>query len=159
MKRLYLNLIDRFYMEKALELATLASQMGDVPVGSIIVKDSTIIAEGYNLKENSKDPTMHAELIALKNAVVKTGDWRLNECTLYSTLEPCIMCAGAIVHYRIKRVVFGVSEPKFGGVITKANIFDIETLNHSVEYSYGIFEDEISSLMKSFFRKIRNSGC
>ena len=156
LKGLYLDLKDKFYMRKAIDLAVLASKKGDVPVGAVVVNGNKVIAEGYNFKENSKDPTMHAELIALKNASEVLGDWRLNECTLYSTLEPCIMCAGAIIHYRIKRVVFGVVEPKFGGVVTKAKIFDIDSLNHRVDYSYGVFEEEISCMMKNFFKKVRS---
>lgn len=159
LRKLYLDLKDKFYMQKAIDLALLASEKGDVPVGAIVVKDDIVIAEGHNYKENSKDPTMHAELIALKNAAEKLGDWRLNGCTLYSTLEPCIMCAGAVIHYRIERVVFGVTEPKFGGVVTKATIFDIDSLNHKVEYSYGVFEEEIGLMMKSFFKKIRRVNC
>jgi len=142
-------------MEIALEFAEKAFELGDVPVGAIVVKDEKIIGNGFNLKEKTKDPTMHAEIVAMREAAYSIGDWRLNDCTLYSTLEPCIMCAGAILHFRIKRVVFGVTEPKFGGVITKANLFDIDTLNHKVDYAYGIFEDEIKTLMKNFFRKLR----
>jgi tRNA(adenine34) deaminase len=144
-------------MKYTIELAKKAFEKGDVPVGAIVVKNGDIIGEGHNEKEIFKDPTMHAELIALKNAAKYVGDWRLNDCTLYSTLEPCIMCAGAILHFRIQRVVFGVTEPKFGGVVTKAALFDIDTLNHKVRYSVGIFEEEIKELMKRFFKKRRKS--
>ncbi|MBZ4672592.1 MAG: CMP/dCMP deaminase zinc-binding protein [Deferribacteraceae bacterium] len=143
-------------MQIALNYAKKAFDNGDVPVGAIVVKDDKIIGNGFNIKEKTKDPTQHAEIVAMREAANVIGDWRLNDCTLYSTLEPCIMCAGAILHFRINRVVFGVAEPKFGGVITKANLFDINTLNHKVDYAYGIYEEEIKSIMRLFF-KIRRS--
>lgn len=144
-------------MQIALDYAKKAFDNKDVPVGAIVVKNGKVIGNGFNLKEKTKDPTMHAEIVAMREAAVRVGDWRLNDCTLYSTLEPCIMCAGAILHFRIKRVVFGVPEPKFGGVITKANLFDIDTLNHQVDYAYGIYEEDIKSIMQLFF-KLRRTG-
>ncbi|MEF3255427.1 MAG: nucleoside deaminase [Deferribacterales bacterium] len=133
----------------------MALKIGDIPIGAVLVKDNNIIGRGYNRKYISKNPLDHAEILALKRGSKKIGDWRLNGTTLYSTMEPCIMCAGAILHYRVSRVVFGCLEPKFGGVISNDRIFDIDTLNHKVEYSYGILEDEIKFLMKSYFREIR----
>ncbi|MCX8085162.1 MAG: nucleoside deaminase [Calditerrivibrio sp.] len=147
--------LDNIFMAKTIEVAKRALKYNDVPVGAIVVHGNTILSTGYNKKRVTKNSLDHAEIIALKRAAKKLGDWRLNECTLYSTLEPCIMCAGAILHFRIKRVVFGILEPKFGGVISNAKIFDIETLNHSVEYEYGIFEDKIRSLMQNFFKNLR----
>ncbi|UOD35915.1 nucleoside deaminase [Deferribacteraceae bacterium V6Fe1] len=143
-------------MQIALNYAKRAFENGDVPVGAIVVKSGKIIGNGFNIKEKTKDPTMHAEIVAMREAANCVGDWRLNDCTLYSTLEPCIMCAGAILHFRINRVVFGVQEPKFGGVITKANLFDINTLNHKIDYAYGIYEEEIKSIMRLFFKQRRS---
>jgi tRNA(adenine34) deaminase len=146
---------DIFFMRKAIELAQLSAEKGDIPVGAIVVKDDKIIGEGHNTKFLTGEPLNHAEIIALKNARKSIGDWRLNEAVLYSTAEPCIMCAGAILHYRISKIIFGVREPKFGGIISKANLFDIDSLNHKVEYKYGLFEEEISKIMKEFFKNLR----
>ncbi len=148
---------DLFFMRKTIEVAKRALRYDDVPIGAIVVLNDKVISTGYNKKRLTKNPLDHAEIIALKRAAKKLGDWRLNECTLYSTLEPCIMCAGAILHYRIKRVVFGTTEPKFGGVISNDKIFDITTLNHKVEYEYGAYEEEIREMMRGFFKKIRGS--
>lgn len=146
---------DKKFMQKAIELAKKGASKGDIPVGAVVVKDDEIIGKGYNMKFLTGDPTDHAEMIALKEASNSIGDWRLTECTLYSTAEPCIMCSGAILHYRIKRVIFGVTEPKFGGVITKVKLFDIDSLNHKVDYQYGLFQEEVSLMMKEFFRELR----
>lgn len=146
---------DIYFMKKTIDVAKKALKYDEVPIGAIVVCDDKIVAAGYNKKNKTKNPLDHAEIIALRRASKKIGDWRLNSCILYSTLEPCIMCAGAIIHYRIRRVVFGVPEPKFGGVISNDRIFDLTTLNHKVEYEYGLFEDEIKQMMRSFFLKLR----
>jgi len=146
---------DIYFMKKTIDVAKKALKYDEVPIGAIVVCDDKIVATGYNKKNKTKNPLDHAEIIALRRASKKIGDWRLNSCILYSTLEPCIMCAGAIIHYRIRRVVFGVPEPKFGGVISNDRIFDLTTLNHKVEYEYGLFEDEIKQMMRSFFLKLR----
>jgi len=146
---------DIYFMKKTIDVAKKALKYNEVPIGAIVVCDDKIVATGYNKKNKTKNPLDHAEIIALRRASKKIGDWRLNSCILYSTLEPCIMCAGAIIHYRIRRVVFGVPEPKFGGVISNDRIFDLTTLNHKVEYEYGLFEDEIKQMMRSFFLKLR----
>lgn len=148
---------DLFFMRKTIDVAKRALKYGDVPIGAIVVLDDKIVSMGYNKKRITKNPLDHAEIIALRRAAKKIGDWRLNDCTLYSTLEPCIMCAGAILHFRIKRVVFGTLEPKFGGVVSNDKIFDIKTLNHRVAYEYGAYEEEIREMMRGFFKKIR--GC
>ena len=146
------------FMKLAVNVAKEGGAKGDIPVGAVIVDgNNEIIGSGYNCKYLTKDATMHAEIVALKNAAKKIGDWRLNDCTMYVTAEPCIMCAGAILHFRIKEVIFGVPEPKFGGVITKAKLFDIETLNHKVLYRYGLMEEEIADMMKKFFQKLRSN--
>jgi len=146
---------DIYFMKKTIDVAKKALKYDEVPIGAIVVCDDKIVATGYNKKNKTKNLLDHAEIIALRRASKKIGDWRLNSCILYSTLEPCIMCAGAIIHYRIRRVVFGVPEPKFGGVISNDRIFDLTTLNHKVEYEYGLFEDEIKQMMRSFFLKLR----
>jgi len=154
-EKFYLN--DKRFMDEAVKLAFKAFQTGDVPVGAVVVKDDEIIGRGFNKKELTKDASAHAEMLALQEAAKYLGDWRLNLCTLYSTTEPCIMCAGAILHFRISEVVFGVREPKFGGVLSNASLFDLDTLNHRVKYRYGLESEVITKLMKDFFRKIRDS--
>ncbi|TYB33486.1 MAG: nucleoside deaminase [Flexistipes sinusarabici] len=148
---------DKRLMDEAVKLAFEAFQSGDVPVGAVVVKDGEIIGRGSNKKELKKDASAHAEMLALQEAAEYLGDWRLNSCVLYSTTEPCIMCAGAILHFRISEVVFGVMEPKFGGVLSNVNLFDLDTLNHRVKYRYGLESEIITKLMKNFFRKIRDS--
>lgn len=151
------DLNDKRFMDEAVKLAFKAFQTGDVPVGAVVVKDSVIIGRGFNKKELTKDASAHAEMLALQEAAKYLGDWRLNLCTLYSTTEPCIMCAGAVLHFRISEVVFGVREPKFGGVLSNANLFDLNTLNHRVKYRYGLESEVITKLMKDFFRIIRDN--
>lgn len=146
---------DLFFMAEAIKVAKKAMKIGDIPIGAIIVKDDTIVGKGYNKKHITKNPMDHAEIIALKKAASTLGDWRLNGCVLYSTMEPCIMCSGAIIHFRISRVVFGCLEPKFGGVVSNDRIFDIPSLNHRVEYSYGLYEQDIKKLMQKFFKELR----
>lgn len=148
---------DKKFMDEAVKLAFEAFQSGDVPVGAVVVKDGEIIGRGFNKKELTKDASAHAEMLALQEAAKYVGDWRLNSCVLYSTTEPCIMCAGAVLHFRINEVVFGVREPKFGGVLSNVNLFDLDTLNHRVKYRYGLESELITKLMKDFFRKIRDS--
>lgn len=145
------------YMQLAYSQAEKAFEIMEVPVGAVIVKDDKVIGAGYNKKETSKNPISHAEIEAIQEACKNIHDWRLNGASLYVTAEPCIMCAGAILHARIDKVYFGVKEPKFGGVVSIANIFDINKMNHRVEYFSGLMSDEITHLMKSFFIKLRNS--
>lgn len=145
------------YMQLAYYQAQKAFDIMEVPVGAVIVKDDKVIGAGYNKKETNKNPISHAEIEAIYEACQNTNDWRLNGASLYVTAEPCIMCAGAILHARIDKVYFGVKEPKFGGVVSIANIFDINKMNHKVEYFSGLMNDEINQLMKSFFIKLRNS--
>ena len=131
------------YMQLAYTEAQKALNIMEVPVGAVIVKDDNVIGAGYNKKETNKNPLSHAEIEAIYEACKNTGDWRLNGAVMYVTAEPCIMCAGAILHARIDKVYFGVNEPKFGGVSSVAHIFDINKLNHKVEYSSGIMSEEI----------------
>ncbi|PLX69908.1 MAG: tRNA-specific adenosine deaminase [Denitrovibrio sp.] len=147
---------DNKYMLEAIAEAHKAAEVGEVPIGAVVVCDGEIIGRGSNRKNTGKSALKHAEIIAIEDASSKVGDWRLDECSLYVTLEPCLMCAGAIIHARVRNVIFGTTEPKFGGVVTLANTFDIEGLNHKVNYKGGLFADEISAMMKAFFKEIRS---
>ena len=147
---------DIYFMRKALEQAGKAYKINEVPVGAVIVKDGKIIARGYNKKETRKDSTEHAEINAIKKACKKLNTWRLEDCILYVTLEPCPMCAGAIIQSRIKEVVYGASDPKGGCVGTCTNLFEVSEFNHHPEYRKGILESECSDLLKHFFKKKRD---
>ncbi len=147
--------IDDKYMLMAIEEAKIAENNGEVPIGAIIVKNGIVIGRGRNKKEENKNPISHAEIEAIYDACNFVGDWRLNGSVMYVTAEPCIMCAGAIIHARIDKVVFGVLEKKFGGIVSQASIFNIPTLNHKINFSHGIYKNEISDMMKSFFVKLR----
>ena len=149
---------DEKYMLEAIKEAETAADAGEVPIGAVVVCEGEIIGRGSNRKNSGKSALKHAEIIAIEDASSKIGDWRLDECSLYVTLEPCLMCAGAIVHARVRNVIFGTTEPKFGGVVTLARTFDIEGLNHRVNYKGGLFADEIAAMMKSFFKKIRTKS-
>lgn len=146
--------MDQQFMQRALELASLAAQLGEVPVGAVIVQDDRIIAEGYNLRELQKCATAHAELLAIERACRALGGWRLPRCTLYVTLEPCPMCAGAIINARIDRVVYGASDPKAGSLGSLVNLFDLPYNYHPVVEG-GLFADESAALLKDFFQKLR----
>ena len=145
------------WMTRALEMAGLAASRGEVPVGAVITKDQEIVAEGHNLTVTSNDPTAHAEVVVIREAARKLGDWRLTECTLYVTLEPCAMCAGALVLSRVKRLVFGASDPKAGMVESLGNLVQDERLNHRVDVIGGVLAGEASDLLKDFFRARRGS--
>jgi len=144
------------FMLQALKEANKAKLKDEVPVGCVIVKDNKIIARGHNIKEKNKNALLHAEIVTLQKAYKKLDAWRLEDCELYVTLEPCIMCAGAIVHSRIKKVYFGATDPKAGAIISIANIFDNEKLNHKVSYENGILEEECSKILKDYFKEKRN---
>lgn len=144
------------FMKEALKEANKARLKDEVPVGCVVVKDGLIIARGHNLKEKKNDATLHAEIVTLKKAYKKLGGWRLEECEMYVTLEPCMMCTGAIVHSRIKKVYFGAKDPKAGTVVSIASLFDNEKLNHKVEYEFGILEEECSTILKEYFKGKRN---
>ena len=144
-------------MKKALEEAHKAYSTYEVPVGAIIVNNGNIIATGYNMRESLKDPTAHAELIAIKKASQYLGGWRLLNCTMYVTLEPCPMCAGAILNSRIERLVIGAMDKKRGCCGSTMNLLDNSTFNHKVEIVYGVLEDECSTLIKEFFKDLRRN--
>jgi tRNA(adenine34) deaminase len=146
---------DEKYMKAALRLAKKAYAMDETPIGCVIVRDDKIIARGYNRRNTDKTALAHAEITAIKKACKKTGDWRLEECTLYVTLEPCQMCAGAIVQSRMGRVVIGAMNPKAGCAGSIINLLNMEKFNHRVETERGILEDECSTLMSEFFANLR----
>ena len=129
------------WMTRALEMAELAASRGEVPVGAVLTKDDEIVAEGHNLTVTSNDPTAHAEVVVIREAAQTLSDWRLTECTLYVTLEPCAMCAGALVLSRLGRLVFGASDPKAGMAGTLGNLVQDERLNHRVEVTRGTLAD------------------
>lgn len=145
---------DLYFMKKAYLQALKAKDLGEVPVGAVIVKDGKIISRAYNKREKDKDAVSHAELYAIKKACKKLGGWRLTGCTLYVTLEPCVMCAGAIINARIDRVVIGTQDPKAGAFGSVTNINELP-LNHKTEIEYGIMQSECSQILKDFFAKIR----
>ena len=147
--------LDLQWMTRALEMAETAAARGEVPVGAVLTKDQEIVAEGHNLTVAATDPTAHAEVVVIREAAQALGDWRLTDCVLYVTLEPCAMCAGALVLARLGRLVFGASAPKAGMVGSLENLLEDERLNHRCEVTTGILREESSQLLKSFFRARR----
>ena len=142
-------------MIEALKEAKKAYKKLEVPVGAVIVKNGEIIARGHNLKETKKDTTKHAEIIAIQKASQKIEAWRLEECEMYVTLEPCTMCAGAIINSRIKKIYVGTKDPKTGACGSVLNLFEDYTFNHKVECEIGIMEEECEKILKDFFRELR----
>ena len=148
---------DEKFMKEAIRQAKKAALAGDVPIGCVIVKDDKIIARGYNKRNAKKTTLAHAELLAIEKASKKFGDWRLEDCTMYVTLEPCQMCAGAIVQARIPRVVIGSMNPKAGCAGSILNILQIPTFNHQCEITKGVCEEECSEMLTTFFKELRKS--
>lgn len=144
-------------MKKALVEAKKALKKLEAPIGAIIVKDGKIIARGHNLRETRQDSTLHAEMVAIRKACKKLGSWRLEDCDIYITLEPCPMCAGAIIQSRIKNVYFGAYDPKAGSAGSIINIPENTAFNHRANVKGGILEAECSAVLKDFFRNLRNS--
>lgn len=142
-------------MRYAIRLAQRAEQQGEVPVGAIVVKDDRCIAEGWNIPITSHDPTAHAEVVALRGAGVHVENYRLNDATLYVTLEPCVMCIGAMSHARIKRLVFGAYDPKRGAVCNALSLTDASFLNHRISWDGGVLETECSEMLRDFFKARR----
>ncbi|WP_456398108.1 nucleoside deaminase [Desulfurobacterium sp.] len=142
------------FLLEALKEAEKAYRYGEVPIGAVIVKDSQIIGRGFNRKEFLQKPTAHAEIIAIEEASRRLNSWRLNDCILYSTVEPCIMCCGAIIQARIKRVVYAIPDPKFGGVESLFPALSLQKANHQVETA-KIYIPEVETLMKKFFKNLR----
>ncbi len=145
-------------MKMALEQAGIAEENGDVPIGAVIVYQNQIIGKAYNQREQLKDPTAHAEIIALTQAAAFMESWRLNGCTIYVTLEPCPMCAGALVLSRMDRLVYGCDDPKTGACKSLYNIVQDERLNHRLEVTSGVLADECSKLLQDFFQKRRTEN-
>ena len=139
----------------SLQEAELAAELGEVPVGALVVHDGVIIGRGHNLRESSNDPTSHAEMIAIRQAAAALGSWRLLDCTLYVTLEPCVMCMGAIILARIPRLVFGCRDPKVGAVGSIYNFSQDERFNHRVEVTEGVLGEQCSAMLSDFFRQLR----
>lgn len=146
---------DIYFMEKAIEMAKIAYDKKEVPVGCVIVKDGEIISSGYNRVEETRNPLMHAEIIAINNACEKLDTWRLLDCTLYVTLEPCVMCSGALIHSRVGRLVFGGRDFKRGCVSSIMNLLDDDRFNHKVEVQGGVLETKCIELMSNFFKERR----
>ena len=146
---------DEFYMGKAIEEAKIAAAVGEIPVGAVVIYQKKAIARAYNLRETLPCATAHAELLAIEKACRALGRWRLTGCTLYVTVEPCPMCAGAIVNSRLDRVVYGCDDPKGGAVRSLFQIVDNPALNHRVEVMAGIRADECAAIMRDFFRSRR----
>lgn len=143
------------FMTEALAEAEKAAQLGEIPVGAVIVKNGEIIGRGYNLRTVTKSPLDHAELVAMKNAAENMSSWRFDECTIYVTLEPCVMCSGAIVQSRMKRIVYGAKDPKGGGAGSLYDIPSDSRMYHTCEMTKGVLSDECSKLLVSFFQKKR----
>lgn len=146
---------DEKYMKEPIRQAKKAYKLDETPIGCVIVHDGKIIGRGYNRRNTDKSPLAHAEITAIRKASRKLGDWRLEECTLYVTLEPCQMCAGAIVQSRVTRVVVGCMNPKAGCAGSILNLLDMKEFNHRAELETGILEEECSALMTGFFRELR----
>lgn len=144
--------LDRHYMSQALSLAAQAGQIGEVPVGALLVCNGAIVAEAYNDKETSLTPTGHAEIKAIEKAAQTLKRWRLTDCELYVTLEPCVMCAGAIIQARLKRVIYGARDPKGGAVHSLYEVLTDTRLNHRVEVTEGVMRDECAKVLTDFFR-------
>jgi tRNA(adenine34) deaminase len=146
---------DRRFMRLALDEARDAASVGEVPVGSVVVQDGEPVARGFNRRESWQDPAAHAEMIAMRRAARQTGSWRLEDCTVYVTLEPCPMCAGMLVNARVPRLVFGARDPKAGAVRTLYEIVEDDRLNHRVEVVDGVLDDACGEVLETFFRYVR----
>lgn len=142
-------------MKEALKEAYKAYKKDETPVGAVIVKDGIIVARGHNEKEVKNDPTNHAEITAIRKACRKLDTWRLNDCDMYVTLEPCTMCAGAIIQARVGRLFIGTTDPKAGAVGSVIDVLTVDKFNHKVEVTYGILQEECSKVLKDFFRELR----
>lgn len=147
---------DERWMREAIHQARLAEAIGEVPIGAVVVRDGVIVGAGHNLRETRRDPTAHAEMIAIKQASEALGAWRLLGCTLYVTLEPCPMCAGAILQSRVERVVYGASDPKAGCAGTLMDLLRDSRFNHESPWVSGVLGEECGGLLTDFFRRLRN---
>jgi tRNA(adenine34) deaminase len=149
---------DAFFMKEALRLAQKAFAKEEVPVGAVIVREGRIIARAFNQVEMLKDATAHAEMLAITQAEAAVGDWRLNDCDLYVTKEPCAMCAGALVHVRMRRVIFGCEDSRAGAAGGVLNLLQLPSLNHRCEITNGVLRDECACLLQTFFQARRRAN-
>lgn len=147
--------LDEQYMRLALLEADLAAADDEVPIGAVVIKDGQVIGRGHNMRETWRDPTAHAEMIAIREAAQTLSAWRLTGCTLYVTIEPCPMCAGALLLSRIKRLVYGAPDPKAGVVDTLYRLLDDERFNHRVEVTAGVLQNECAAVIQAFFKRKR----
>jgi tRNA(adenine34) deaminase len=147
---------DESFMREALRLANKAAMAGEVPVGAVVVREGKIIARAYNQVELLKDATAHAEMLVLTQAETAVGDWRLTDCDLYVTKEPCPMCAGALVHTRVRRVIFGCADSTAGAAGSVINLLQMPTLNHRCDITAGVLENECAAILRDFFRERRD---
>ena len=148
-------MIDADYMREALKLATEAEAHGEVPVGAVVVKDGVIIGRGFNQPISTHDPTAHAEIVAMRNAAATIGNYRLTGCDLFVTLEPCVMCAGTIMHARVARVVYGAADPKTGACGSVVDLFADSRLNHHASVVRGVLAEECGARLSAFFGQRR----
>jgi tRNA(adenine34) deaminase len=146
---------DEYFMREALRMANKAAKADEVPVGAVVVRAGKIIGRAHNQIELLKDATAHAEMLALTQAEAAVGDWRLTDCDLYVTKEPCPMCAGALVHTRIRRVIFGCTDPSAGAAGSVMNLLQMPALNHRCDIASGVLENECGAILQNFFRKRR----
>ncbi|MAV07622.1 MAG: tRNA-specific adenosine deaminase [Gammaproteobacteria bacterium] len=142
-------------MRQALDLAQQAASIEEVPVGAIVVSNGEVISRGFNCPIESSDPTAHAEIVAMRDAAQKLGNYRLSGCDLYVTIEPCTMCLGAMVHARIQRVIFGAPEPRAGAFVSNPIMTDAGYFNHKIDWTGGVLEQDCSALIKAFFKRRR----
>lgn len=145
-------------MLTALELAAQAAALGETPVGAVVVNDGAVIGTGYNRVETDKDPTAHAEIVALREAARNSGDWRLPRSTVYVTLEPCIMCAAALLHARVQRLVFGTADERWGALGTLFDLAHDPRINHEIEVVSGVMAERAAELLRRFYRRLRDES-
>jgi tRNA(adenine34) deaminase len=146
---------DEIWMREALAEARRAADIGDVPIGAVIVRDGEVIGRGHNRREADQDPLAHAEVLAIRQAAERVGSWRLTGCTMYVTLEPCAMCAGALVNSRVERLVWGAPDPKAGWCGTLGNLVQDPRLNHRLAMTAGVLEEDSAALLRGFFASLR----
>lgn len=146
---------DNYWMSMALEQCRFAREAGEVPVGAVLVKDGELVATGWNQPITKVDPTEHAEINCLRNAAKRLDNYRMPGCDLYVTLEPCAMCAGALVHARIQRLIFGATEPRAGTAVSQINLLQTDWMNHKVEVTGGVMADQCGQVLKDFFKARR----
>ena len=142
-------------MERALTLAQQAADLGEVPVGAVVVANNQVIGEGFNQPIKANDPTAHAEIVAMRNAAAYLENYRLSDCDLYVTIEPCTMCVGAMIHARIRRIIFGAPEPRAGALTSQLKLLDQSHFNHSIDWVGGVLEQPCGALIKNFFKSRR----